>query len=438
MSGLKVLRGAAFLTALSLCAPAGADTFALDYENLALAEDDTTFDVDCGGPLEEEAADCAERAAALHAELVDLLSGLSGESDARTVALFESVATMNDPQLQAMALRYFAAQQQAPVSLWDQARQFFFGPDALVGQPSAELLASSAEEIEQQLSEAYLEGRPLPKHGGELPEGVGFEDSWALGYAQDARLDDVPSFLEAELFSEATRLLMLDRFIVDAFDPDAAPEGLPVTAFVTGADVSEVEAHFTSVFGAEPYPPFAELEARQDELSAEFNELAMNFSDPAAAMRFQELTEELQKNQSALLVAGLIGLDSDEYADHVFWVTLSSDQFATGPMPRAVTLGTDARLDGHVIRYVNGAASDDVTSPNGPGSGGSNGVGAGPGDPEPGDGEGGAGGDERAATKGDSGCGCRTSSQGSLAPSLTALALLALTWKRRSRRCASS
>jgi MYXO-CTERM domain-containing protein len=427
MSGRKILQGAAFLAALSLCAPAGADTFAIDRGNQALAEDDTTFDVDCGGPVEDEAADCAERAAALHAELVDLLSGLSGESDARTVALFESVATMNDPQLQAMALRYFAAQQQAPVSLWDQAHQFFFGPDAVVGHPSAELLASSAEEIEQQRSEAYLEGRPLPNHGGELPKGAGFEDSWALGYAQDARLDDVPSFIEAELFPEATRLLMLDRFIVDAFDPDADPAGIAVTAFVTDADVSEVEAHFTSVFGAEPYPPVAKLEARQDELSAEFNELAMSFSDPKAVMRFQALTEELQKNQAALLVAGQIGLDSDEYADHVFWVTLSSDQFSTGPMPRAVTLGTDTRLEGHVIRYVNGAASDDVNSPNGPGSGGSNGEGDG------------AGGDnERAVKKGDSGCGCRTSPQGSLAPSLTALALLALTWKRRSRRRASS
>lgn len=432
MSGRRILQGAAFLAALSLCAPAGADTFAIDYENQALAEDDATFDVDCGGPVEEEAADCAERAAALHAELVDLLSGLSGESDARTVALFESVATMNDPQLQAMALRYFATQQEAPASLWDQARQFFFGPDAVVGHPSAELLASSAKEIEQQLSEAYLDGRPRPNHGGELPEGAGFEDSWALGYTQDARLDDVPSFIESELFPEATRLLMLDRFIVDAFDPNAAPEGIAVTAFVTDADVSEVEAHFTSVFGAEPYPPVAQLEARQDELSAELNELAMNFSDLAAAMRFQKLTEELQKNQAALLVAGQICLNSDEYADHVFWATLSSDQFSTGPMPRAVTLGTDTRLDGHVIRYVNGAAADDVTSPNGPGAGGSNGGG----DPQP---SGGAGGDdERAVTKGDSGCGCRTSSQGSLAPSLTALALLALTLKRRSRRRASS
>lgn len=430
MSGRKLVQAAAFLAALSLCAPAGADTFGIDRENQALAEDDTTFDVDCGGPVEDEAADCAERAAALHAELVDLLSGLSGESDARTVALFESVATMNDPQLQAMALRYFAAQPEAPVSLWDQAREFFFGPDAVVGHPSAELLASSAEEIEQQLSEAYLEGRPLPNHGGELPEGAGFEDSWALGHTQDARLDDVPSFIEAELFPEATRLLMLDRFIVDAFDPDADPEGIPVTAFVTDADVSEVEAHFTSVFGGEPYPPLAELEARQDELSAELNDLAMNFSDPAAATRFQELSEELQENQVALLVAGQLGLDSDEYADHVFWATLSSDQFAMGPMPRAVTLGTDTRLEGHVIRYVNGAASDDVGSPSG--SGGANGEGAGSGDPEPGDG---AGGDnERAATKGDSGCGCRMSSQGSLAPSLTALALLALIWQRRSRR----
>ncbi len=431
MSGRKILQRAAFLAALSLCTPAGADTFTIDRENQALAEDDTTFDVDCGGPVEDEAADCVERAAALHAELVDLLSGLSGESDARTIALFESVAAMNDPQLQAMALRYFAAQRQAPASLWDQARQFFFGPDAVVGHPSAELLASSAKEIEQQLSEAYLKGRPLPNHGGELPEGAGFEDSWALGYAQDARLDDVPSFIEAELFPEATRLLMLDRFIIDAFDPDADPEGIAVTAFVTDADVSEVEAHFTSVFGAKPYPPVAQLEARQTELSAELNKLAMNFSDPAAAMRFQELTKELQENQAALLVAGQIGLDSDEYADHVFWVTLASDQSSPGPMPRAVTLGTDMRLDGHVIRYVNGAASDDVTSPNGRGSGGSNGAGA--------DAESGAGGDnERAATKGDSGCGCRTSSQGSLAPSLTALALLALTWKRRSRRRGSS
>jgi MYXO-CTERM domain-containing protein len=227
---------------------------------------------------------------------------------------------------------------------------------------------------------------------------------------------------------------MLDRFIFDAFDPDADPQGIPVTAFVSDADASEVEAHFTSVFASEPYPPVAELEARQDELTVEFNELAMNFSDPAAAMRFQELTAELQENQQALLVAGLIGLDSDDYADHVFWVTLSSDQFAMGPMPRAVTLGTDTRLEGHVIRYVNGAAADDVNSPNGPGSGGSNGAV----DPEPSDGEGGAGDRIASRTRPDSGCGCRTSPQGSLAPSLAALALLALTWKRRSRRPASS
>lgn len=431
MIASKFLQGAAVLTALLLCPPAWADTFNIDRDNLSMAEADETFDVDCGGAVEDETADCAERAAALHSELVDLLEGLSDESDAETVALFEAVATMNDPQLQAMAVRYFASQQSAPASVWDQAKAFFFGPDAVVGHPSAELLASSAEDIEKQLSEAYLEGRPRPNHGGNLPQGIGFDDSWALGFSQDARIDELESFADAEVFPEADRLLMLDRFLPDPLDPDADPEGIAVTAFTTDADIADVKAHFKAVFGAEPYPSLTDLEAQQEQLTAEFNEFAMNF-DPSKAMRFQELTEELQKLQAALIMAQRLGLKSEEYADHVFWVNLDSDSIGTGPLPRAVTLGTSALLDGHVIRYVNGATSGEVVGP-GTGSGGANGEDPGNGAPAPGDGEAGAD-DGRAVTKGDSGCGCRMSPQSSVAPGLAALGLLVLARKRRARR----
>src|SRR3954453_19198617 len=127
MSRRNKLRLAAFLSAFSLSAPAFADSFAIDYDQLQPSAVDASFEADCGAAAADEAVDCAERAAALRAEFVDLLAGLSGESDAETRALFESVSTMNDPQLQAIALRYFTYHRQPPASVWDKAREFFFG-----------------------------------------------------------------------------------------------------------------------------------------------------------------------------------------------------------------------------------------------------------------------------------------------------------------------
>jgi hypothetical protein len=418
---------AAFACTIALSFPASATTFAVDYDSVEQATTDDTFELDCGGAVEDETPDCAERAAALHAELVDLLASLSGESDAETVALFESVGKMNDPQLQEIALRYFAYHQETPADLWDKAREFFFGPEALVGRSAAELLKTSQAELDQQLADAYLEGRPTPNHGGDLPMGSGFDDSWALGCSQDAVLDALPDFEESEVYPDATRLLMLDRYLVDFAATDPDPQGVPVTAFVSSASLDDITAHFKGVFGADPYPPLSEIEARQKEISDEFQTLAQNPSGPDVAKRIQELYAELNKLQTALVIASRLGLDDEELASHVFWADLPASTATSEPIPRAVTLGTDTRVDGAVIRYYNGSWSDGASSGAPSGSRGDESSAPSAGDDAAG--EGGAA--TRGSGHGSSGCDCSFARSSHLAGTSTLLLLCAGLLRRR-------
>ena len=340
---------------LTVCSVAHAETFVIDYENRSAVDPAATFEADCLGTT--EAADCSQRAALLASELVELLGTLEGYSDAETEALFKAAATLDDPRLQALAVRYFANRSELPTDLWAQLKVFFFGPDATIGQPSAELLAKSLEEADQELARIYLEGRPSEGYGGSLPSGTGETDPWAEAQARDAELDAVDAFAPEQLFTPATRLLMVDRFISGFSD---AQTQVPVTGFVTDESVAKVTAHFKALFGRDPYPSLTSSQAKFAALNMELATLQerLQAGDTSVAERFGQVVMELQTVQAAVTLGGLLGLEALGYGDHVYWVDGSIDDLYTQPLPRAVTLGTDALLGRTVIRYVNGQTGD--------------------------------------------------------------------------------
>jgi len=146
------------LGVLAYCASARAETFAIDLSAARTVDPAATFEADCLG--DSQADDCSVRAALLTTELVDLLGSLETSTDTDSVALFETAAQLPDPELQSIAMRYFASRGTVPDDIWTRARDFFFGPDPTVGQPAAELLERSSDTQDQMLSELYLEGRP--------------------------------------------------------------------------------------------------------------------------------------------------------------------------------------------------------------------------------------------------------------------------------------
>jgi MYXO-CTERM domain-containing protein len=326
-------------------------------------------------------------------------------------------------------LRFFARGQELPSGLWENVRAFFFGPDATVGEASAELLARSMDSVDQDLSEQYLEGRPSNGYGGDRPKGSGATDSWAEGQADDAVLDSLDAFAEDERFAPASRLLMIDRFATALQDPTMR---VPVTGFVTDAPVSEVEAHFTKLFGVEPYPPLqrsqTELEALVMELTSLQSKAASG--DQAAIKRLQELGMELQQAQQSVTIGTLLNFEA--FQDHVFWVDGSADDVVSGALPRAVAVGMDPLLGRTAIRYFGGARGN--------GSNASDGGVALDGsvrDDRPGgrpsrDGGSGSGGDDEASAKDDGGCGLYPAARGT--PVMGAWGLLALVLALRRRR----
>jgi hypothetical protein len=360
---------------------------------------------------------------------VELLGTLEGYSDAETEALFKTATTLDDPRLQALAVRYFANRSEVPSDLWAQLKVFFFGPDATIGQPSAELLAKSLEAADQELARIYLEGRPADGYGGNLPSESGENDSWAVAQARDAELDALDAFADGQRFEPATRLLMVDRFISGFTE---AQTEVPATGFVTDESVAIVTAHFKALFGKDPYPSVAASQAKLEALNAELLMLQerLQAGDTTAGERLGEVVMELQTYQAALSLGGLLGLEALGYGDHVFWVDGSADDLYTKPLPRAVTLGTDALLKRTVIRYVNGQSGDGPAPGDGDGTVGDGDAGAGDGDAT-GDGDALPGEGEPGGKKG-SGGGCTVAHAGtSLAPWAMLGIVLTVTRRRR-------
>jgi hypothetical protein len=376
------------IIALALCTEARAETFVIDYEGRTAVDPAEGFEADCLGTT--EAADCAQRAALLTGELVEVLGTLEGYADAETTALFETAATLADPRLQALSVRYFANRAELPSDLWSQLKTFFFGPDASVGQPSAELLQRSLDEADQELARLYLEGRSGEGYGGSLPSASGADDPWAEACARDAQLDAVDAFAEDTRFTPATRLLMIDRFISSFTDVETQ---IPVTGFVTDESVAKVTAHFTALFGREPYPPVATSQTKLAELNMELVALQERLlaGDTTAGERLAEVVDEMQVHQTAAALAGALGLEQMGAADHVYWVDGVPEDVYTSPLPRAVAVGTDAQLARTAIRYINGQ-NGDAPAPgdgdgDGDGDGTDGGTGGGDGDGQPGEGD---------------------------------------------------
>lgn len=443
---MRTIRTAAFMGALLCASNAWADTFTIERGDYDPVDPSANFEEDCLG--ETEAEDCPERAAALHAELVELLGSLGSRNDPETVALFEAVSEMEDPRLQQVALRYFSYVTEPPSGLWEKARAFFFGPDPSVGHPSAELLGKSMEDLDQELSRLYLAGRPSYTYGGEFPSGMGIEDSWAESRARDVLLDAVDSFPESDRFPEASRLLMLDRFVTDPFWGDSLGQ-TPVTGFVTEAPLSDVEEHFTSVFGAAPHPSPEQSFVAQQELVQELLELQQRImsGDFSVGERIEEVGFELQAAQEAALLGTRLGLEAIEATDHVFWIEGSPDSLSDAPLGRAVAVAIDPRLDLPVIRYF--AAQTGATAEPGGGEGGADGGGSAgegqsggrsgtgnrggrPGNGDASAGEGATDGEDGDGSKDDSGCGCALPGSSSGSSALWLLAPLA--WALRRRR----
>lgn len=345
-----------------LSSGARAETFTISYQNRASADPAETFEADCLGAT--EAPDCAVRAAALEAELVEMLGELEGLRDDDTQSLFRGAVSTDSPAVREIGLRYFARSREVPNDLWTNVKAFFLGPDPAVGQASAELLAMSTAEVDQEMSDLFLELRSGDRYGDYVPDETGGDDPWAEACADDALLDEVASFPEAQRFAPASRLLMIDRFI-ESFSGGMVVR-LPVTGFVTDADKATVTAHFSKVFGKQPFPPAMETASKLEALNLELASLTERIQrgDQSAGARLQQVLDELTALQQAAGAWQLLQLDEEQCADCVVWLDGKVDDLYTMPLPRAVAVGTDPLLDKTVIRYVN-AASGVGSQPNG-------------------------------------------------------------------------
>jgi hypothetical protein len=353
MNRLNSLRFATVAALVSFSPLARASIFEVTHDGREAVDPAVNFAADCLGEVEAE--DCPARSAALQSELVEALGQLSAYDDDETVGLFQSSVDSENPQLQELALRYFAYRSTPPVDLWAKAREFFFGPAPSVGHPSAELLARSMDAVDQELSALYLEGRSRASHGGQLPEGAAFTDSWAEGSVRDRLLEDLQMFAPRERFGDETRLLMIDRFVTDLYGPTPAELDVPVTGFVTDAKLAEVVAHFTSVFGTQPFGSLAEASARQPALLLELSDLQTRLlaGDTSVAAKLQEVILELTELQNVMSAGARLSLDYLGCADHRFWIETEGGEPRLGALRRAVSVGTDAHLERTVIRYFN-------------------------------------------------------------------------------------
>jgi MYXO-CTERM domain-containing protein len=425
---MHMLRRAALVGAFLISgwsSSARADLIRLSDDATA-ANASETFDADCLG--EAQAEDCDVRAAMIEGELVTLLSQLENDVDPATRALFESALELESPVVRAMAVAYLSREQEQPTDFVSSVKTFFLGPDAPLGVTSSAALDALAEPSDQELAGLYQEQRSPSDYA---PQDVtGDEDLASNRLLQaslkDARLNRMLSFSEEERFAPAKRLLMYDRFMTAAFDPQ---QSFPVTAFATDASIEEVSAFFTKLFG-EPLPPPANNEARIEEISMRLVELqtAASMGDQDAIKELIALSEELTQLQQGITLQAYLQLPALHAENDLIWLDGKLEDFATNPV-RAVMAGADPKLGQTVIRYVN--------APPGTGAGGGDGSGQGdagsPNEPTGGpSGEGGAG-DERAVKSGDDGCGCSVPGAPAGSAGLLALSLLTLRLRRKRR-----
>ena len=118
----------------------------------------------------------------------------------------------------------------------------------------------------------------------------------------------------------------------------------PVTAFVTDANVEDVSAFFTELFG-DPYPPSADSEERLNELSMQLIELqgAAAGGDQEAIKKLIALSDELTQVQQAASLQSYLQLPAIHAENDWVFLDGSIDDFAMSPA-RAVTVGEDALL----------------------------------------------------------------------------------------------
>jgi MYXO-CTERM domain-containing protein len=340
--------------ALGLCSTARADTFVISYEGRAQLDPVETFEADCLGA--SEATDCATRASLLEAELVEGLAELEGLSDDATKTLFTNAVGSTSDAVKEVGLRYFARRRNLPSTLWTSVKEFFLGPDPQIGQPSAEILGSSTDMSDQELSDLYLEFRPSHVYDRDPLESSGEQDTLALAYASDGRLDEVPAFAENEQFTPASRLLVVDRYLNDY---QTGKPTIPSTGFVTDAPRADAVAFFNKLFGKPASPPLAQTQTRLQELNLELAQLQPKLlrGDQAAIKRVQAIAEETTALSEAVTVASALQLDAEKCADCVYWLAGASEDAFTEPLTRAVVVGTQPQLKRTTISYLSGNGS---------------------------------------------------------------------------------
>jgi hypothetical protein len=368
------------LLPLLVCSVAHAETFTISYENRAAVDPAENFDADCLGATEK--ADCDVRAAALEAELVEMLGELEGLRDSETQGLFTAAVQTESPAVREVGLRYFSRLRTLPTDLWSNVKTFFLGPDPAVGQASAEVLAFSSAEVDQQLSDLYLDFRSSDRYGNDPPDETGGMDPWAEACAEDALLDEVPAFPEAQRFSPASRLLMIDSFM-DGFVGGSTVR-MPVSGFVTDASKATVEAHFSALFKKQPHPPAAETQAKLQALNLELTTLTERIQrgDQAAATRLQQVLDEVTKLSDASIAFSVVPIDEQACPDCVLWIDASGEDVYSKGIGRAVAVGTDPLLAKTVIRYI-GAMPTSGPQPGGNDGGTPTGHSDGGGNPDP-------------------------------------------------------
>lgn len=347
-SGLFVL-----LASLGFSSAAAANSFNFDFSEPG-ADPTADFDEVCLG--DEPAEDCDARAAVIEGELFTLLVMLENDDDPATVELFTEVIEHGSPALQSIAVAYFARTQTAPSGFLSAVKTFFFGGEAQLGSTAAGVLALESDSEDQELGNLFREQRSPsdyePRYAG------GDADALASACLKDARLNLMGSFTSKQQFAPAERLLMYDRFVVDFMDTTV---DYPVTAFATDSDLDDVTDYFTKLFGKEPKPPTGESQAKLLAITEEMVALQVDAldGDMAAIKRIQELGDQMAELQEAVTLGNRLQLGGIHAENSVFWVE-GDEQDATQPLPRAVAIEHDALLDRVVIRYLNGAVSEDA------------------------------------------------------------------------------
>lgn len=352
--------------ALSLSVDASADSFNVPFDEVGSDPADG-FESDCLGDAVAE--DCEARAATMESELFSLLVTLEGEDDAETAALFQEVLDVDSPEIQAIAVQYLARIQDSPADFWSKVNAFFFGTHPKLGAAAATALSMAEEETDRELAAVFSEQRSASDYATYFvdPEATSEERLLAACLA-DARVNGMDSFARDEVFTPAERLLMYDRFIVDLQDQDL---DYPVTAFVTDAPLEDVTAHFSRLFGKDPYPSANRTQLEMQTVTAELVAVQLDAlnGDADAITRMQELSDELLTLSEAATVGSRFQLQALYAGEDVFWVDGDAESASDGDLPRAVTVGADPRLGRTVIRYIHGSIHGRDNDPdNTPGS----------------------------------------------------------------------